>query len=143
MKPLIDLGALGAIVWAILFFVDRRFWPWYTKEYFPAKQRQADAMTTALVDIGGSLESMKTLEITSQVERSTMIEMLQTLHADHVKFDTKFINVDDSLIALNTSIQQLRYDIASRKGDSRPIPVVQTIPATTAKTDTGEVKSQS
>lgn len=62
IRQLLDVGSVGIIVILIVVFIDRRFWPWYTKEYWPARQKQQDLLNEALNRIRETMEAMRILQ---------------------------------------------------------------------------------
>lgn len=57
-----NLGISGILIFFVLFFIFTRFWPWFTKEYWPEKQRQASKMIELIQGIRDSLTALRVIQ---------------------------------------------------------------------------------
>lgn len=76
-KNLLDIGVTGAILAFIIYFLLYKLWPWFTKEYWPAKQRQESKMQEAVV---GIKEALIALRMLVESDQTSIAEMKVTLN---------------------------------------------------------------
>lgn len=112
VKTIFDNGtALGTLI-VIFLFIDRRVWKWFTKEYWPVRQHQADLMAQTLQAIRESLVSMQTGQTLMTQQNSELNTSIATMRQEGVEVRGSVEQVGESLLVIGTRLDRLerRFD---------------------------------
>lgn len=133
IERMIDQSLAIGIIIAVMAFIDKRLWPWFTREYWPHLQKMREEETRALALVARSLQVLEGLSIRSETilenisERLAEIESKLSVHiawasrvlekvSDLEEIWPKLTNVVERM-STSKSVIELNKERPSKEGD--------------------------
>jgi hypothetical protein len=123
----VDAGIAGAILFALAWFIDRRIWPWFSKEYWPHRQKMAEQSQQTLQKIEQAIAVIQNLADTEVDERSQLVSAVNRLITASSTMNKRFKALD-RLTAIVTELYiSMRSNPEAFEGWNRPAEEIQRV----------------